>query len=332
MFELGLVDTPPRERTPVFAIAVSPEAMGTEVSIATLRAVRKAMRGRDVDLTAFETPIQTMTNGAARLALAPAVSGFLMNNGGLVRDDRIEAIAAVGSTFLHALSLASTPVEPVDASAIASGPVGSASYTLATVIAKASSAPVTVVALADDSAETAAAALLDGLAEVALVFASTGRQDVAQVLQESGNITLVDSDGWWQSASRLALPVMREAQINAGVYAGVNRPVATLSTQLILFGPASPDRFTIGLQGPGSLFGELRPLQDKNVEAINVNLGRHAAVDPHLRRAAALTPQVNIRDDRINPHPGRSVLMIVILAFLVWAIWLLFRPEKAGQP
>lgn len=331
LFDLGLVGKPPRERTPVLAIAVSPEAMGTEVAIATLRAVRKAMRGRDVDLTAFDVPLQTMANGEARLALAPAVSGFQIKDSMVVRDDRVEAIAAVGSTFLHAVSLANAPVEPVNASSIASGPVGSASYTLATVIAASGTSAVTVVALADDSAETAAAALRDGAAEVALVFASTGRADLVSALKEYDDITLVDANGWWQSAARLALPVMREAQIKADTYPGVNKPVATLSTQLILFGPASPDRFAIGLQGPGSLFGERQPLQDKNVQAINDHLGRHAAVDPHLRRAAALTPQVNIRDDRINPYPGRSVLMIVILAFLAWAIWLLVRPDNSGQ-
>ncbi|WP_180898978.1 hypothetical protein [Martelella soudanensis] len=74
-----------------------------------------------------------------------------------------------------------------------------------------------------------------------------------------------------------------------------------------------------------------RPLQDKSVEAINRNLGLHAAVDPHLRRAAALMPEVNIRDDRINPYPGRAILMIAIFGYLVWAGWLFVRPEREGE-
>jgi glycine betaine/choline ABC-type transport system substrate-binding protein len=328
LFDLGLVDQPPRERTPVLAIAVSPEAMGTDVSITTLRAVRKAMRGRDVDLMAFDVPLEGIASGEARLALAPAVAAFIMKDDTLVRDDRVEAVAAVGSTFLHALALSSAPVEPINARTIASGPAGSSSHKLALVIAASARSPVNVVALQDDGAHTAAAALRDGKADVALVFAAPGRQDLIDVFLQNDDITLVKSDGWWQSASRLALPVMREAQINADIYHGVDQATATLSTQLILFGPALPDHFVIGLQGPGSLFGELRPLQDKSVEAINLNLGRHAAVDPHLRRAAALAPQVNIRDDRMNPYPERAVLMVVILSFLVWAGWLLVRPEK----
>lgn len=66
--------------------------------------------------------------------------------------------------------------------------------------------------------------------------------------------------------------------------------------------------------------------------AINRNLGSHSAVDPHLRRAAALIPQVNLRNDRINPHPDRAILMGVILAFVGWTGWLLIRPEGRAHP
>ncbi|MCD1633363.1 hypothetical protein K7H91_06220 [Martelella mediterranea] len=328
LFDMGLVDKPPRERTPVLGIAMQPETLGTDAGIATLRAVRKAMRGRDVNIVDFNVPLEAMAVGDARLALAPAPAAFAWVDGTMVRDERVEAVAAVGSTFLHALSLSDAPVEPVDARVIASGPEGTASYKMATLIAATGDGDVTVVPLEDASAVTAAEALNNGEAEVALVFSEPGRKDLQDLFASSDGITLVDADAWWKSAARLALPVMREAQINRGVYEGIDRPVATLSTQLILFGPATPEGFVLGQQGPSSFFEEVRPLQGRNVEAINQNLGLHAAVDPHLRRAAALTPDVNIRDDRINPYPGRAVLMIVILAFVVWAFWLFLRPEK----
>lgn len=331
LYDMGLVEKPPRELTPVLGIAIAPETMGTDPAIDTLRAVRQAMRGRDVNLVATDTPIDAMAADEARLALAPAVSGFTVLDGKIVRNDALEAVAAIGSTFLHALSLSDAPVSPADAAVIAAGPEGSASHMLATVMAMSGEGETTVLALDDESVETAAAALENGDAEVALVFATPGRQDLADLLGESQAITLVDADAWWQGSAQLYLPVMREAQISAETYDGINRPVATLSTQLILFGPAAPDRFVVGQQGPGAFFDEQRPLQDRNVEAINRNLGLHAAVDPYLRKAAALTPQVNIRDDRINPYPGRAILMIVILSYLVWVIWLFIRPERPGE-
>ncbi len=331
LFDLGLVDQPPRERTPVLGIAMQPEALGTDAAIATLRAVRKAMRGRDVNITPENVPLEAMAAGEARLALSPAVAGFTRVGDYLARDDRVEALAAVGSTFLHALTLSDDPVEPVNASVIAAGPRGSASFTLATVIAEAGGGGTTVVPLADEAAATAADALRNGEAEVALFFANPGRQDVLDLFAGNDDLTLADADAWWRSTARLTLPVMREAQLNAGAYPGLERPVSTLSTQLILFGPAAPEGFVLGQQGPSSFFGEVRPIQDRNVEAINRNLGLHAAVDPHLRHAAALTPNVVIRDDRINPHPGHALLMIAILAFAVWALWLYLRPEKPGQ-
>jgi len=328
LYELGLVGTPPRERTPIFAIATEPEVLGTEVAINTLRAVRRAMRGRDVNLIGVADPLEAVAVHEARLALAPAVSGFVEEAGFVISDERFEAIAAVGSTFLHAFSAKKEPVSPLAAETIASGPVGSPSWRLARVIAASTDHEVAVVPLEGGGAVQAAEAVREEAAEVALVFAVPGRTDIGVALA-GGDVTLVDAAGWWKSSARLALPVMREAQINVGTYPELEKTVATLATQIILFGPAAPDHFVIGHQGPNAIFDEIRPLQDQNVEAINRNLGLHAAVDPHLRRATALTPEVNLRDDRINPYPGRAILTLVILTFVVWAGWLLVRRERA---
>lgn len=331
LYDIGLVAKPPRERTPVLGIAMGPETMGTDAGIETLRAVRKSMRGRDVNLLPTNAPLDAMANGEARLALTPAVSGFTMANGRMVRDERVEAVAAVGSTFLHVLRLAGDPI-PVDGPlTIATGPVGSPSHTLAVAVAHNSDRSVEVLPLEDYGAETSAAALRDGGADLALIFAARGRQDLVDLFAQSDDVVLANAIGWWTNADRLSMPVMREAQISAGTYPGMDQTVETLSTQLILFGPAMSDRFMIGQQGPNAFFDEPRPLQDKSVEAINRNLGLHAAVDPYLRRAAALTPEVNIRDDRINPYPGRAILMIAIFAYLIWAGWLFIRPERKEE-
>ncbi len=326
LYDLGLLATPPRERVPVLDIAVETPTLGTEAGIETLRAVRKSLRGRDVGLQASVTPVQSLLQGNARLALAPAVAAFELQDGQVRRDDRLEAVAAVTSSFLHALTSSGSPVSLVDAERIATGPEGSASHTLGAVIAAVSPHEVALVPLANDSAQIAAEALRADAADVALVFAVPGRTDVAEALA-TGDFTLDDADAWWHSSARLMLPVMREARISADVYPGIDR-VATLSTQLVLFGPAPPKRQVMGQQGPSAYFDENRALTDATVEAINRHLGWHAALDPHLQRAAALMPQVNLREDRINPYPGRAILLLVILAYLVWAGWLFVRPER----
>ncbi|MGV0820981.1 glycine betaine ABC transporter substrate-binding protein [Martelella sp. AMO21009] len=331
LYDLGLVAKPPRERTPVLAIAMGPETIGTDAGIETLRAVRKSMRGRDVNLLSTNVPLAAMANGEARLALTPALSGFTMTDGRMIRDERVEAVAAIGSTFLHVLTRSDDRALPEGTLTIATGPEGSASHTLALAVARNSDRDIGVLPLDELDAQTAAAALRDGDADLALIFAARGRQDMVDLFARSDDVTLADVAGLWTDADRLSMPVMREAQIAAGTYAGIDETVETLSTQMILFGPATSDRFLIGQQGPNAFFDEPRPLQDKSVEAINRNLGLHAAVDPHLRRAAALTPEVSIRDDRINPYPGRAILLIAILGYLVWAGWLFVRPERKGE-
>lgn len=330
LFDLDLVDTPPNERTPVFGIATDPGRVGTEAGIATLRAVRQAMRGRDVDYLPVDLPFDAVANQEARLALTPAVSDFRLEDGTMVRDDRFEAIAAVGSVVLHALSRTDAPVQPVNASSIGSGPAGSASYQLAQAIAASNSQETIIVPLADNSVDAAAEAVRNSVVDVALVLAVVGRDDLRTLFESPGNITLVDSDAWWRSAARLSLPIMREAQINPGTYAGIDRTISTLATQLVLFGPAvSQDQFVFGErgQGPSSFFDEVRPLQPQNIKAINENLGIHGGIDPYLRRSPALRPKAEFPDERINPYPGRAVLMIVIFAFLGWAIYLFLRPD-----
>lgn len=327
LFDLGLVSRAPRERTPVLGIVTEPETVGTVPAIDTLRAVRRAMRGRDVDLSGTADPLAAVRDQEARLAILPAVSAFAVGEDErIVRDERFEAVAAVGSSYLHALSLAADPVVPGQARIIASGPVGSPSHLLAHVVAAGTEAEV--LPLADSRADTLAQALVDGEADVALVFAVPGRSDLHALLAARDGIVLVDAGDWWNSPARLALPVMREALIAPDQYPGMSAPVQTLSTQLILFGPAPSERFLIGQQGPGAFFEEQRPLQPQNVLAINENLGLHAAVDPHLRKASALIPQVLLKDERINPHPERAVLTLVLLLFAGWAGWLFIRPDR----
>lgn len=331
LYDLGLVAKPPRERTPVLAIAMGPETMGTDAGIETLRAVRKSMRGRDVNLLSTNVPLEAMASGEARLALTPALSGFSLTDGRVTRDERVEAIAAIGSTFLHVLTRSDDRALPEGTLTIATGPEGSASHTLALAVAHNSNRDISVMPLDDFGAQAASAVLRDGDADLALIFAARGRQDLVDLFARSDDVTLADVAGWWTNADRLSMPVMREAQIAAGTYPRIDETVETLSTQMILFGPATSDRFLIGQQGPNAFFDEPRPLQDKSVAAINRNLGLHAAVDPHLRRAAALTPEVNILDDRINPYPGRAILMIAIFGYLIWAGWLFVRPERKGE-
>ncbi|WP_159078932.1 TAXI family TRAP transporter solute-binding subunit [Orrella marina] len=260
-----------------------------------MRAVRHAVRGRDVDLSPGRVPIEAVISAQSRLAIAPAVAAFIAGPDGTTPNLRVEALAGIGSTFLHALSLAGHPVSPVKATTIATGPQGSASHTLATVLANTSQQEKTVLSLADSDALTASQALQDNLAEVALLFATPGRPDFQSALSQE-QITLVDADAWWNSDARLALPVLREAQIDPGVYAGVDRTVSTIATQLILFGPSGRDHFTMGPQGPGVYCDE-----------------------------------VNLRNDRINPYPSHALLLIAIIGCLVWAGWLYIRPEHKSD-
>ena len=325
LYELGLVEDPPRELVPQLSIATEPQTVGTLPANRILSAVRRAMRGRDVDLVETPTPLDTVLSRDARMAIVPAISMFALDDGRVVRDERFEALAAVGSTFVHTLTRADETLRVDFTGTIATGPEGSASHRLATIVAATRDTDTAIVALERSDAETAAAALVEGRADVAVVLAQLGRRDLRAALN-SGEVHLVSAAGWWEGAARLSVPFLREARISADAYAGVERAVPTLAMQLVLVGPSASERFVIGQQGPSTFSDHLRPVSGDVVTAIDANLGRHASVDPYLRRSSALVPSVRLPDERVNPNPDRAILTVAILAFVTWAGWLLFRP------
>jgi hypothetical protein len=72
-------------------------------------------------------------------------------------------------------------------------------------------------------------------------------------------------------------------------------------------------------------------MPDAVVLAIDDALGPHPDVGPHLRRAAALDPQLGSVPTVVNPSPDHAVLLVAIFGFLAFAGWLLVRPAPGRE-
>src|SRR3546814_13680777 len=115
---------------------------------AALRAARQAFTGREVELSDRADPLAPVAAGGARMALVEADAFFDLSGSAPVRNERFEAVAAVGQSVVHLLSR--TPVDEIGS--IVAGPPGSASNRLAPVIAAGPGLEATIEAAGGETA------------------------------------------------------------------------------------------------------------------------------------------------------------------------------------
>ena len=312
---------------PDIRAAIDPWEQRTPMTTKVLRAARQTLPDREVDLLKSVTPVAAVLRREARVALAPSIAQFRIVDGTAQLQPELETIAATGSVFVHALGRRNVTAGLAEARSIAGGPVGSPSYKLAQAIAAWRTPAPAVVSLPDTDAGTAAAAVAAGKADVALVIASLGRPDLVAALRLDGPVRLIPASRWWVGSARLALPFLSKARITAQAYPAVAEPVETLAMQATVVGP-SPPATVIGRQGPSSYSEDTYPVTDAVVLAFNRHLGPHPDIGPHLHRAAALTPDRQRPERRLNPQPGQTVLSLAIVAYLGWCLWLLVRRHQ----
>lgn len=325
--DLGLVAPGLQTGERPYKIAVGPADVGTPMANEVLRAARLSVEDRGVTLVEGSLPADAIFDRTARVAMAPSIAMFDFGPEGAVPRADLEAIAAVGSYLVHAFASPDGPAALGDAARIAAGPVGSPSHTLAQAIAGRSDPPKQVIGLEKADAATVADAIRQGAADAGIVLAPAGRLDISEVL-ESGGLRLIPADDWWSGAARLAYPFLGIATLPVSPQAGEQVP--TLSMQAVVFGPA-PSSDALGQQGP-STYNELpRPVTDQVVLAFNDNLGSHRDVGYSMRRADVLIPDAEGGKQSLNPTPGYTVLSLGIIAFLLWATWLLVRGDRPGR-
>ena len=303
-------------------VAHSPLIDTEEETGRALRAVRQAYPGRRVLLEVMDDPLAGVGAGAAPVALVAAVELADLSGDG-PEDRPFEGLGVVGQTALHLVSLG----EATDLGAVASlaaGPVGSASHRAASILAAGLGDGIEVLAAEGDDPLAAIAA---SEADAAVVVAPAGSPAVAALLEGGGR--LLSLEGWKEGNNLVRFPQLREARIPAGTYEGQTGAVETLSSQLILAGPVVEDVDALGPQGPAaSAPTDVAELPDDTVLAIRDGLGSTTGLDPAVRAAGALAPELPAPAAVVNPSTSISALTAAVFALFVWLVWLYARPER----
>ena len=161
---------------------------------------------------------------------------------------------------------------------------------------------------------------------------STAHPAVVQAMQEN-DLRLLGLPEWQEGNNLVRFPFLRISRIPARTYPGQDAPVDTISTQVVLAGPARAAN-PIGSAGPGSAaIGELQPLADKNITALNEALASPEQLDPALPSPDVLRPQAKPKPAAINPSTSYSLVNLIVILVSIFLAYLYFRdPPKRREP
>lgn len=310
------------------AIEIESHELGSTPANRTLAAVRTAMPGRAVSLTARSNPLEALSRGEARMAVVPAAAHFQLTPNGAARDESVEAVGVVGRSILYAIAPIEGPARLGGAQIVATGPEGSPSHLIASIVARYADGNITIAPQDSSDAATIGAAIAGGAADAGVVIASRQRSDVVELLREQPSLRLVDASAWWQGTARLALPFLQEAVLRYESHPYLDRDVSVLSMQTVITGAAAPAANRLGRQGPISYDTRVQSLSDATVRAIDRALGIHPQVGASLRTAPALASKPPATPTARNPRPDHALLTLGVFAYLAFAGWLLVRRRR----
>jgi glycine betaine/choline ABC-type transport system substrate-binding protein len=349
LIRLGLVEGEERERDrQALSLAVSLSANADGEAGTVLRQLRRSFPTSNVNLVRSADPLGAVLDGNVRLALVSAPAFFAPGSvdpaTGLPPLRRgLEAVALVGTSFLHAFSLDPSITRITDAGSIATGPAGSSGFRAAQTLIDGLQLDAELVPVQGDTPAALAAALVDSGADLALLMQPVGNSTALTLLQRG--VPLLPVENWVQRNNRIVFPYLQPAQLSAEHYArfvaggngtkeslpGLPKPIDTLVTQLVLVGPAAAGEMRLSTQGPGSSFvPRALPLTDQAVERINAATARAEDIYPVLPQAPALAPRLPQPPASLNASPAASVLSVLAVALLCWLIWLALRPLRSS--
>jgi len=279
-----------------------------------LASVRNAYPRRTVVVRSTPTPLSDTQVGRVRLTMLGAERFFASGE----RDDRVEAVVAVGSRTIH--QLCRLDLENVANASIGVPPPGSGGGIAAARVLAVQGIEKAFVGRPAVLLGKASAGDLDCV----LVLVENGDAEVAEVLSK-GVLSLRDLD-LAQSDLRQAAPFLRSTRIPAGTYHGQLEAIESLASQVLLAGPGRPSKNVEATGGPATaLPASGQPIPADHVQAMAAVSGFHEAPDPVL--PSAWNRSLSKRPARTTGGPIDAILNGLVLLFLGWLLYLVWRQE-----
>ena len=324
LLELGLIKGGSVTTEAPLVVSSSASIAASDLATTALRAARRAFTGREVKVSTDGSPLANIASGDARLALVGADAFFDLSGIVPTRDDRFEAVAVVGQNVVHIVGRS----DLAGMKMLATGPEGSDTHRLAAVLIQGLGLKATAMPVAAGTPEAVIEALTSGQADAALVVAPLGNQAIARMI-DGVAFKILPLDSWKEGANLVRYPFLREVRVPANTYRAQRQAIDTLGVQVVLAGMAPVTGNAVGDQGPSSISTTIAPIPASTIKTITGAIPGKLLVDPTLRQAAALAPELPSPAAAINPAADVSVLNIAIFLMFIGLAWLYTRPERS---
>ncbi|MEM1046754.1 MAG: glycine betaine ABC transporter substrate-binding protein [Pseudomonadota bacterium] len=305
-------------------VAASPSMAESDLANTALRAVRRAFTGQEIRVGTDGSPLANLASGDARVALVGADAFFDLSGAVPTRDNRFEAVAAVGQNVVHLIGRGNLQ----DAETIAAGPQGSDSARLGAVLINGLGLKASLVPVEAGTPEAILETLTSGGANAALIIAPVGNRAINRLI-DGVAFKVMALDAWKEGANLVRYPFLRAVRIPANTYRVQRQPIDTLGVQVVLAGMAPVAGDAVGDQGPSSVSTTITPIPDTTIKTIGEAIPGNLLVDPTLRQAAALAPELPTPPAAVNPAADVSVLNLAVVVMFIGLIWLYGRPERS---
>jgi glycine betaine/choline ABC-type transport system substrate-binding protein len=299
-----------------------------------LRAIRSGYAGSDLDLVNDVDPLGKLASGEARVAIVGAESFYSLTEEGPVSKGNAEAFAVVGYKSGHLLGVDNGTNSLDGMTKIATGPKGSgASIVLNMLLSSIGKAGSIDVVNSDDSTRelllgmTSMGAAQGGHDGVFLMAPSKDR--VIAGLMRSGFYKLIDLTEWAEGGHTARFSFIRPTTIPANTYPQQDKPITTVSTQLVLASPAIAAK-TAGDVGPGTVGSgsdAAVPVSASAVASIREALGTMDVVDPAIPVHSSLVPKIVVVDKALPFSADVSIINILMILFTIWVGYLVTLPS-----
>ena len=311
----GIDDTQP-------LVVAASASIGAQQAARGLRAARASFPGRRVELTEVADPLAAVAGGRARVAIATSAA-FFEEGGGSTRREGFEAVGRIGEAMVMLATGAEGPRSLDEVATMVTGPQGSDSHRIAQDIASGLGIEVTL-APTEGTNDALLEATQSADAAIAVLLLSPDADAVAKI----GAARVFSLDDWDRGDNLVRYPYLRLARLPFPS----GNTVETVSTQVVMVGPAPVEGEAVGDAGPGASFTpETLPLSSETVASLNEALtpgGDGVGIDPILPLAASLLPALPEGPADVSPSVDIAILNFAIIVFLVFLVYLMMRPER----
>jgi TRAP-type uncharacterized transport system substrate-binding protein len=330
--ELGLIEGGAVTTDEPLVVSTTSSVGVSDLATTALRAVRRAFTGREVNVEADGDPLAQVASGDARMALVGADAFFDLSGAVPSRDDRFEAVAVVGQNVVHLIAkseLAGAGSPDLKAiTSLATGPDGSPSARLAAIVVQGLGLEAALKYATTSTPDAVIETMTSGGADAALVVAPLGDRSVFNKV-DGETYGVLPLGAWKEGANLVRYPFLREVRIPANTYKQQAQPIDALGVQVVLSGMAPATGDAVGDQGPSAVSTTIAPIPAATIKTITAAIPGTLLVDPTLRQAAALSPELPSPPAAINPAADVSILNILIFLMFVGLLWLYARPEHS---